>query len=41
MQVGWGEREVAVEWDAMPSWMEEVHEAYEHVWRDIRVLPET
>jgi len=38
VQVGWGEREVTVEWSAVPDWVRETHESYEHVWRDIRVL---
>lgn len=40
LQVGWGEREVTVEWTSIPAWVQEVHQNYEHVWRDIRVLNE-
>ena len=38
MQVAWGERGVTIDWDSVPSWVRAVHQAYEHVWRDIRVL---
>jgi hypothetical protein len=38
LQVAWGEREVTVEWSAVPRWVRAVHEAYEHVWRNVRVL---
>lgn len=38
MQVGWGEREVTVEWGAVPAWVREVHEKHENLWRDVRVL---
>ena len=41
MQVAWGEREVAVEWRSVPPWVRAVHQEYEHVWRDIRVLNES
>ena len=40
MQVAWGEREVTVEWSSVPPWVRAVHQAYEHIWRDIRVLDE-
>lgn len=40
MQVAWGEREVAVEWNAVPAWVHATHEAYDHIWREIRVLDE-
>ena len=40
MQVAWGEREVSVEWSSVPPWVRAVHQAYEHIWRDIRVLDE-
>jgi hypothetical protein len=40
MQVAWGERNLAAEWGAMPSWVHAVYQAYEHVWRDIRLLNE-
>jgi hypothetical protein len=40
MQVAWGEREVTVEWSSVPPWVRAVHQTYEHVWRDIRVLNE-
>ncbi|WP_133305982.1 hypothetical protein [Microbispora triticiradicis] len=40
MQVAWGEREVTVEWDSVPPWVRAVHETYEHIWRDIRMLNE-
>lgn len=38
MQVAWGEREVTVDWRSVPSWTHDVHQAFAHVWRDIRVL---
>lgn len=38
VQVGWGERETTVEWSAVPAWVRETHQSYEHMWRDIRVL---
>ncbi|MDA8355778.1 MAG: ATP-binding protein [Actinomycetota bacterium] len=37
-QVGWGERDVTVEWTSVPGWVREVHQSYENLWRDIRVL---
>ena len=40
MQVAWGEREVTVDWSAMPPWVDAVRQTYEHVWRDIRLLNE-
>ena len=40
MQVAWGEREVTVEWSSVPPWVRAVHQTYEHIWRDIRVLDE-
>ena len=39
-QVGWGERELTVEWSSVPAWVREVHQRNEHVWRDMRVLDE-
>ena len=38
MQVAWGERAVTVEWGAAPAWMRAVHQGYQHIWREIRVL---
>lgn len=38
VQVGWGEREVTVEWSAVPAWVRETHQNYEHLWRAIQVL---
>ncbi|GAB1512579.1 NACHT domain-containing protein [Actinophytocola sp. KF-1] len=38
VQVGWGEREVSVNWSDVPAWVREAHQSYEHVWRDIRIL---
>jgi hypothetical protein len=38
VQVGWGEREVTVETRSMPAWVREVHQSYENVWREIRML---
>jgi hypothetical protein len=40
MQVAWGERQVAVDWISVPSWLRELHQNYQHVWRNIRVLDE-
>jgi hypothetical protein len=38
LQVGWGERALAVGWGTGPSWLREVHQRYEHVWRDLRII---
>ena len=38
--VAWGEREVTVEWRALPAWVRSAHESYAHIWRSIRVLDE-
>ncbi len=38
MQAAWGEREVTVEWGAVPSWMRTVHQSYQHIWREVRIL---
>ncbi|MGW5132624.1 hypothetical protein [Streptomyces sp. NPDC004135] len=38
MQVAWGEREVAVDWSAPPSWVREAQRAYTNVWRHVRLL---
>jgi hypothetical protein len=38
VQVGWGEREVTVDWSSVPAWVREVHEKHENLWRDVRVL---
>jgi hypothetical protein len=40
MQVGWGERDVTVEWNSEPAWIREVHQSHENVWRETRVLNE-
>lgn len=40
VQVAWGEREVTVEWNSAPPWVRAVHQTYQHVWRDTRVLDE-
>ena len=40
VQVGWGEREVTVEWGAVPAWVHEAHRTHENMWHDIRVLGE-
>jgi hypothetical protein len=40
MQVGWGERDVTVEWNSEPAWVREVHQSHENVWRETRVLNE-
>ncbi|GAA4100812.1 hypothetical protein [Actinomadura miaoliensis] len=40
MQVAWGEREATVDWRAVPTWLRELHQSYQHVWRNIRVLDE-
>ncbi|MGH3403020.1 MAG: hypothetical protein ACRDRJ_11060 [Streptosporangiaceae bacterium] len=38
LQAAWGEREVTVDWNSVPPWIQAVHQNYEHIWRDIRVL---
>ena len=38
VQVGWGEREVTADWTSVPAWIREVYQAYQHVWRDLRVV---
>lgn len=38
VQVGWGEREVTVEWGAVPAWVQEVHQQHANLWREVRVL---
>ncbi|MET9442038.1 ATP-binding protein [Streptomyces sp. NPDC006610] len=38
MQVAWGEREVAVDWHSVPSWVRAAQRAHTHVWRHIRML---
>jgi hypothetical protein len=38
VQVGWGEREVTVDWSSVPAWVREVHQNHENLWRDVRVL---
>jgi hypothetical protein len=30
-----------VEWSSVPPWVHAVHQTYEHVWRDLRVLDES
>ncbi|HEX4863824.1 MAG TPA: hypothetical protein VFV02_07115, partial [Acidimicrobiales bacterium] len=40
VQVGWGEREVIVDWSSVPAWVDEVHQSHENMWRDIRVFNE-
>jgi hypothetical protein len=40
VQVAWGEREVTVEWRAVPAWARSAHESYAHIWRSLRVLDE-
>ncbi len=40
VRVGWGEREVTVDWSAVPAWVREVHQSHENMWRDIRVFSE-
>lgn len=38
VQVAWGEREVTVEWSAVPQWVRAAQQAHEHVWREIREI---
>jgi hypothetical protein len=38
VQVGWGERQVTVEWVSPPDWVREAHQKRENLWRDVRVL---
>lgn len=38
VQVGWGEREVTVDWKSVPAWVRDAHQKNENLWRDIRVL---
>lgn len=38
LQVAWGERSVTADWGAIPSWAHAAYQAYEHVWRDVRLL---
>lgn len=38
VQVGWGEREITVDWSAVPAWIRETHQTYAHVWRHIQIL---
>ncbi|MGW0793042.1 hypothetical protein ACWD04_33840 [Streptomyces sp. NPDC002911] len=38
MQVGWGEREVAVDWHAPPPWVRAAQRAHTNVWRHVRLL---
>jgi hypothetical protein len=38
LQVGWGEREVTVDWVSVPAWLRDVAQSHENVWREIRVL---
>ncbi len=37
IQVGWGEREVTVEWSSVPGWLREIHRSG-NLWRDIELL---
>lgn len=39
VQVGWGEREITVEWSNAPAWLREIHQSYQHLWRDTQVTP--
>jgi hypothetical protein len=38
MQVAWGEREVAVDWHSVPSWVRAAQRSHANVWRHIRLL---
>ncbi|TCJ32303.1 NACHT domain-containing NTPase [Parafrankia sp. BMG5.11] len=40
VHVAWGEREVTVDWNSVPPWVDEARRAYEHVWRNVRVIGE-
>ncbi|MBR7828879.1 hypothetical protein KDK95_21395 [Actinospica sp. MGRD01-02] len=38
VQVAWGEREVTVQWNAVPAWVRSAQESYEHIWRSLNTL---
>ncbi|MFE9792329.1 hypothetical protein ACFYRL_11360 [Streptomyces goshikiensis] len=38
VQVAWGEREVAVDWHSVPSWVRTAQRSYANVWRHVRML---
>lgn len=38
VQVAWGERTLTADWNAEPPWARAVYQAYQHIWRDARVL---
>ncbi|WP_432084794.1 NACHT domain-containing protein [Streptomyces sp. bgisy095] len=38
MQVAWGEREVAVDWHSVPSWVRTAQRSHANVWRHIRMI---
>lgn len=40
VQVAWGEREITIEWNAVPESVRETHEQHANLWRDVRVLDE-
>jgi hypothetical protein len=37
VQVGWGERQVTVEWHSPPAWVREAHQSHQNLWRDLRL----
>ncbi len=38
VQVGWGEREVTVDWNSVPTWVHDAQQSGENVWRSPRVI---
>jgi hypothetical protein len=40
VQVAWGERNVTADWNSIPAWARTAYQAYEHIWREVRVLDE-
>lgn len=38
VQVGWGEREVTVDWNSVPAWVHDAQQRGENAWRNLRVV---
>ena len=38
VQVGWGEREVTVDWNSVPTWIHDAQQSGENAWRNLRVI---
>lgn len=38
VQVGWGEREVTVDWHSVPDWLRNAQQRGENAWRNLRVI---